>query len=484
MDIDNKIKTDYKSGKIGIPQASPMIIKGEGENETYSFDTGNWHDKILKYNFEKNLTPDNKEIIDIINSYGWTINNYSQGNNIPHCYVVEYEQMYNASISNLLISLIGLIHTGKHMVDNVLLATDGIVTNLLDIGKSSLKSMLGQENDDESSNKVTQIDTSASNTTNTSMGNEGSKESTSVLGSFRSGTQSVINTVSDYVAKGLSAIMKIGDSPIGNSDILAPYRLMYILRSTGKKYCFPMMDKSSSSFKASNKMDEREGGEGSSLLGNNLFGAIHGALGKLIGWAQDIEQVAPFFTTKGMIDERSMKQYSIERSKFYAFPTDGEDIETTFVLYNTTHKDIWKKHYSFILGFMLRNLPFKQDMVSYYPPLFYDVMVPGVKHCPYCYVENFDVSPLGVTRKLTLRGDDLGFNEDKIKDLKYQINVPEAWMIKIKFKSLLGTSANQILSSLIDSSVNTSLVDDSIDESALALNLHGNAQMEYTNTMA
>ena len=177
-----------------------------------------------------------------------------------------------------------------------------------------------------------------------------------------------------------------------------------------------------------------------------------------MGVAQDIEQIAPFFAgNSGANADRSTKQYFIERSKYFSYPTDGEDINTTFVLYNTVSKDVWKKHYSFILGFMLRNLPYKQDIVSYYPPLFYDVIIPGVKKCPYCYVENFDVSPLGMSRRLTITGKELGLNESKIAETKYEINVPEAWMITIKFKSLLGTSANQILSSIIDNPITSSV---------------------------
>ena len=102
------------------------------------------------------------------------------------------------------------------------------------------------------------------------------------------------------------------------------------------------------------------------------------------------------------------------------------------------------------MGFMLRNLPFKYDVVAYYPPLFYDVHVPGVKRCPFCYVDNFDVSPLGLTRNLKITGKDFGIGDEKTQ---YSVNVPEAWMVKVKFKSLLATSSNQILSGFIDNPI-------------------------------
>ena len=151
-----------------------------------------------------------------------------------------------------------------------------------------------------------------------------------------------------------------------------------------------------------------------------------------------------------------MKQYAIERAKFFSYPTEGEDIETTFMLYNTIEKDIWKKHYNFIMGFLLRNLPYKQDIVSYYPPLFYDVIIPGVKRCPYCYVESFDVSPFGVSRILKISSKDIGLDIESDEETMYPVNVPEAWMVKIKFKSLIASSANQILSSMFDTPISIS----------------------------
>ena len=472
LDIDNKIRTQYKEGKISIPEPPPMVFETktkDGKIIKHSFDSGDWYNKILNYRYEMDSTQSSTETIDVINSYGWNINKERENNNIPHCYAVEYRQLYNASITNILISLMGMITTGKHLVDNVLLAADNVIGSLT----SAYKYIFGGADEEDADTKVTEINV------------EGSKENTDVtdggmLSSARQKINSALNAVTNKTSEILSLVGNMGESPVSNSEILSPYRLMYILKSTGKKYCFPMMDKSSSSFRASNKMDEKEGGEGSKLLGNAIFSTIGNVTRSIMGLAQDLEQIAPFLSGSSSVNEnRNTKEYSIERSKFFSFPTDGEEIETTFMFYNTTSKDIWKKHYSFILGFTLRNLPYKQDMVSYYPPLFYDVIVPGIKRCPYCYVDNFDVSPLGITRKLTLRGEELGFNEDKIKDTQYQINVPEAWMLKIKFKSLLATSANQILSSLIDAPISAEITNDGLN-----VNLHDNAQMNYMNTMA
>ena len=67
----------------------------------------------------------------------------------------------------------------------------------------------------------------------------------------------------------------------------------------------------------------------------------------------------------GDISSNQIKQYNIERSKFFSYPTDGEEIEVSFLLFNTVERDIWRKHYRFILGFTLRNLPFMICEISF-----------------------------------------------------------------------------------------------------------------------
>ena len=525
--------TQSSSSSSSNPQSADEKVNEEKFNKAYqiaSGNSGNWHSKIINYRYDGYTVNGGKNVIvDIIGDYGWTNNNiqkikYSGGalaktNNIPYCLVTEYQQLYNASISNILTSIVGILEGGRQLKDNVvnigstaiesLIGTFGKMMTQLGSGSvgngsggGSLNGSLvtvnkdggktgngegtsgsagtgangangangsngsgnssgtkkaragesgGQNQDSGGSSQTSQSSKPAqpSTTSGTESGN------TSVVGKVSSAVSNSVGWIKSLFTDAMSKI-NLGQSPATNSTLLAPYRLMYIVNPTGKKYCFPMLDKHSSSFRAANKMDEADGGEGSRILGNKLFSTVANVGRTILGLAQDLQQIAPFFDKNYSGSGGGVKQYHIERSKYFSYPTDGEEIETNFILYNTVKKDIWKKHYRFILGFMLRNLPYKQDVVSYYPPLFYDVIVPGVKRCPFCYVESFDVSPLGITRTVRISKREIGLDGSGSNEY-YSVNVPEAWMIKIKFKSLLGTSANQILSGLVDAPITTSI---------------------------
>ena len=414
-----------------------------------SLNAGNWYERILKYKFE------GSNIIDVISDYGWTNNNiyshydgnlYSKLNNIPYCFVTEYQQLYNASINNILTSLVGLQGSVSHLIDNTSDVFSNITSQFGNIGKKllggSLDAFKSTTIGENVSNAASQAADAASETSNTIK---------------EVGTEAY-NWLKEHLKGIVGNVFNLGlnNGPINPSafasELLNPYRLMYIVKPTEKKYCFPMLDKSASSFRVNNKMEEKDEGVGSILLGNKLTSVLGVFTKHTMGLAQDMANIAPFLDPQKGATSSQIKQYNIERSKYFTYPTDGEDVEINFVLFNSVRPDIWKKHYRLILGFVLRNLPFKQDVVSYYPPLFYDIYIPGVKRCPFCYVETVNVTPLGLMRTLKLPGEQLHFDESaKIdKHSEFSINVPEAWNVTIKFKSLLGTSANQILSGLLN----------------------------------
>lgn len=449
---ESEMKKMFISGELGIPQQTSSIeetLKLDKIKLTAKDADGkNWYDKIIGYKFGKR----EGDIIDIISDYGWTINTFKSGsgnnginkeNNIPFCYAIEYQQLYNASISNIIQSLVGLVSSTQHAVEGTVDAISNIFGKLTGF----LTEIAVKTFQSDSAVNGTPLDAE-------SVGNDASKMIEGIGDRIKGGVNGVGESLNGIIAR----FTRTGQSPVATgSGLLAPYLLMYCVKPTNRKYCFPMLDKSSSYFKAVNKMEEKDGGMGSSILGNKLFSTIANVGRTMMGIAEDIEQIAPFLSGQSVADGGT-RQYHIERSKYFSYPSDGEEIETSFVLYNTVKQNIWKDHYKFIMGFMLRNLPFKYDVVAYYPPLFYDVHVPGVKRCPFCYVDNFDVSPLGLTRNLKISGKDFGIGADKTL---YSVNVPEAWMVKVKFKSLLATSSNQILSGFIDTPITSNASDGS-----------------------
>jgi hypothetical protein len=103
---------------------------------------------------------------------------------------------------------------------------------------------------------------------------------------------------------------------------------------------------------------------------------------------------------RGRIGKGGYVGSAVEKAKFYQFPTHTDEYRVTFPLLNTVNAGDWKKNYRFIMLFMLRNMLFRKDNASYYPPLFYDLIIPGTIRQPFCYVSRVDVRPVGMVRML------------------------------------------------------------------------------------
>jgi hypothetical protein len=131
-----------------------------------------------------------------------------------------------------------------------------------------------------------------------------------------------------------------------------------------------------------------------------------------------------------------------ETPKAYAYPLDGDTLNVQFVLYNTTRLNTWKDNYRFLLLFVLRNLPMRIDAFGFSPPVLYDIIIPGSKRMPVCSAENIKIVPKGMVRTLSCDNFIKGSGN-------LLVNVPEAWEVNITFKSLIGPSANMVLSEMI-----------------------------------
>jgi hypothetical protein len=150
----------------------------------------------------------------------------------------------------------------------------------------------------------------------------------------------------------------------------------------------------------------------------------------------------------------SFQMSAVEKAKFFQYPQQTDEYTIQFPLLNTVDSNDWVKNYRFILLFTLRNMVFRMDNASYYPPLFYDLVIPGVIRQPFCYVSSVQVQPLGMVRQMNPKGNILSFSE---KNLSTSLTIPDAWVVTIKFKSLLASSANMVLSSMYDLGVQSEI---------------------------
>lgn len=358
---------------------------------------------------------------------------------VPMCYVTQWRQKMSSNIMNFINTMAAAASSVNNMVD-ALTDKDGETTKLADVSKTfnKLKDSLlkGTEEEETPSSPENNDDDWLSRTTSKIV---------TKMGEF--GTEAL---------KALNDKLSIGN-PAQNSGLLKPYSLLYSMKLTGKKYCFPMIANPYNNNLQNMFVDADQGG--SFLTNNGPLNLLTSLSGTITNTARDAVEMINLL--RGRIGHGGYVGSAVEKAKFYQFPTHTDEYRVTFPLLNTVNAGDWKKNYRFIMLFMLRNMLFRKDNASYYPPLFYDLIIPGTVRQPFCYVSRVDVRPVGMVRMLGYDQPliDLGYNgttqNSNIGNNK-AIPVPEAWIVTITFNSLLTTSANMVLSGLYDLQISTS----------------------------
>ena len=76
---------------------------------------------------------------------------------------------------------------------------------------------------------------------------------------------------------------------------------------------------------------------------------------------------------------------------------------------------------------------------------------------PYAFIESMDVEFQGTVRKTSVTVPS-GNGEGAIGSKVVQTNVPEAYQVTIKFKSLVGEYGNTMISDAFNTSINNNIV--------------------------
>lgn len=354
----------------------------------------NFYNNLIQAPFWASNPKDKGEHIDIISNYGWHAEKTVGGKNgsythgIPFVLCVERKQIVNSSIMNY----VNLLFAGGYGARSADLALNTVRAN------AATQNVIGQ------------------------LGTTAGKTAAQIAGT-------AFNTIKGWVSK---ANKKLIDGDPELKDFLQPYRYLYYTLPTGKNFVFPMLNDGQAylSLQGSWSSENQVAGILSNIF-TGIFDSFSTATAML---SNDIVAIAQAVS----MQNANIEQAYIEKAKAYSFPEEGQTVKCSFVLYNTCQKDIWKKHYRFLYLFAVRNLPYKISPYSYIPPLLYDLKMPGYKRLPLCYVSNFQVFQIGVTRMLT---QDSIFGSKR----KVTISVPDAWQVVIEFKSLLSPSANLML---------------------------------------
>lgn len=370
------------------------------------------------------------EVVDIISDYAWTADKIGKGTSpsimvgdnssssggtsssnavnslIPFCYVIERRSAVNAALAN---------------VFNMLNAADDIVSS----GTEAISSV------------------------NQTLGN--------CLASSYDNAKEFIGKLmgkSNWIAN-FQNLLKNNNL---NTDLLSPYRYMYITAPTNKKYVFPLYTIGNTFAPIKNAWTTAAAELPAMAGGQFLSGAQDLLTG--IGAGFNFFRNVINLGKDGGSDIGTVVD---EKPKQYTYPTDGDTIKVSFTLYNTTKQDAWKENYRFLYLFTFRNLPFRLDTLAYEPPFLYDVIVPGVSRYPVCSISALNITPQGTTRMMRMpnflpQGGD-----------SMMVAVPEAWTVAIDFSSLLGQTGNLMLSAMSGAiNVTTSTEEEGTNEAPTA----------------
>lgn len=404
-----------------------------------------------------NKTENSKSLCSILDDYSWTIDTFVgdikitddtiervSSAPIPHCYLIEYQQKYSSNISNLLNTMVAALSTFN---DEGLKQTWGKAMSKFNSLRSSLSAAIsriqaaggqGSQQEAKPAEEGEQVQSQE----------ERQQEQSQWELYYAQTKQELANMVEGIGATSID-FSKIYASNVVNSKYLAPYKLMYSLQPTHQRYCFPMLSAPPLN-KVANAFGDKQ--ESDSIISNlPIFDWITKNSSAFVNVVRDVKDFGNLFFNGGASSKIYEPSY-VEKSKFFNYPTNTQEYTISFPLLNTVRtragsEPNWKKNYKFILLFGMKNMVFRRDNASYYPPLLYDLVIPGVIRQPFCYISEVSAKPLGIVRQMQMQSP-LSFIDRKIA-----VAVPQAWIITIKVKSLLATTANMVLSGLDELSI-------------------------------
>ena len=327
-------------------------------------------------------------LINVVKDYYWT---YSPVGNtaraeVPRIILTERKLLSNALISQLKYSLGQLSSGGKQTLQNIQQfgASTGLTNAAADSSLTKFIAGLVQS----AENGATTLDNATGNVTSSTIGglsqaagDAGGQVANSQVGQA---TQAAYAQVKTAVT---TALQDDDNSTVNSSPWLAPYRNLYQTTPTGWVYVLPYFTNNQAS--QGNTFSD-DGSTGSPAV-QGLIKDAGAAITGLAGIAASLNN--PTQITY------------IEKTKFYNYPTEGEEITVEFPLINTgnvTFDDV-TKNWQFLFLLLYQNRPGKTSQNTVDQPVIYQVEVPGVKFFPFCYIQSLNIEFMGSRRELTIK---------------------------------------------------------------------------------
>ena len=256
------------------------------------------------------------------------------------------------------------------------------------------------------------------------------------IGKLKNATAAVPGQIDDFVGKFTNQFNDDNNPTVNKSKWLEPYRNLYLTDPTGWVYVLPYFDNNyanqSNSFSESGKV-----------------GGLGDAAAPLIGMVTEAAEVTASINAPTQITY-------IEKTKFYNYPTEGEDINVEFPLINTgevTYDDVIK-NWQFLFLLVYQNRPGKTGKNTVDQPVIYQVEIPGTKFFPFCYITAITIDFMGSRREMTIKvptsdttssfaGDVAGqFLGSTSGSTPMKAIIPDAYRVRISLKSMTANTKN------------------------------------------
>jgi len=227
------------------------------------------------------------------------------------------------------------------------------------------------------------------------------------------------------------------DNPtVNGSKWLEPYRNLYLTDPTNWVYVLPYFDNNQAS--QSNLFSD-----------SGKVGGLGDVAAPFLGMITEAAEVTAALNNPTQISY-------IEKTKFYNYPSDGEDINIEFPLINTgevTFDDV-VRNWQFLFLLVYQNRPGKTSQNTVDQPVIYQAEIPGINFFPFCYVTSISIDFMGARREMSINipttntttsflGNIAGqFLGESSGTTAIKAIIPDAYRVRISLKSMTANTKN------------------------------------------
>jgi hypothetical protein len=256
------------------------------------------------------------------------------------------------------------------------------------------------------------------------------------IGKLKNAAAAAPDQIDTFIGRFTDQFGDDNNPTVNKSKWLEPYRNLYLTDPTGWVYVLPYFDNNYAN-------------QANSFSESGKVGGLGDAAAPLLGMVTEAAEVTASINAPTQITY-------IEKTKFYNYPTEGEDINIEFPLINTgevTYDDVIK-NWQFLFLLVYQNRPGKTGKNTVDQPVIYQVEIPGTKFFPFCYITAITIDFMGSRREMTINVPTSNSTSSFLGDVAGQFLgytsgstpmkaiIPDAYRVRISLKSMTANTKN------------------------------------------